>query len=594
MQLLRFSIAAAILLHAPAIAQVANAPCFETSLGTNLNLLDDQVSPAQSLGFTFPGPGGPTTQVWVSSNGFVWMASSTDHRCCSADEQQFLADPASIAAMWMDFYPPGAAPVVEGVFFNAIPGTGTSPSRGVVTWYKVPEYGGVPIETVQIQMLSTGEIVIWHDVNNGIDPNTGHIALVGVTQGNNATANPINFMSLLGGPVNTGTNPTAYEMFDPLSPSTYDIGGRSFEFIPNGTGGYLIFERPGCRQARTAKYGTGCPRNGTVYEAFVNNVDLANSSVRFINIGTGYVAVPGGGFDNGYLNAIPGVMDDSIHQGLALGFTFPFAGTTITTVDLSSNGYLWGASNPYSSYFPVIDDFLTEDSRIAPFWRDLYAPGGGAIYWDTTPSFAMATWVGVPNFPLQIPPAPGNTFQVKLYPSGDIEFSYGSLDPQNPTTSEITVVGFTEGNNAADPGSVDLSASVPGLPVGVAGAVPLDLDAATGSSPQLNSVFTMAVTEVPAGAIFGFMALSFGQLPTGVDLGIIGFPFGCMAYIDPTGSSILSFPAAPPTGNAALGIPNNPGLMGLEIFAQAFVLPVLVPAPFPAIVSNGLKLTLGM
>ena len=585
----RFWIAAAILLSAPAIAQVANAPCFETNLGTNLNLSDDQVSGPQALGFTFPGPSGPVTSIWVSSNGFIWLAANTDSRCCSGDEQWFLSDPASIAGMWMDFYPPGGT----GVYFNAIPASGSAPARGVVTWNAVPEFGAAltaPTETVQVQLLSTGEIVISQNIANNIDGNTGHTALIGVTQGNNATANPIDFLSLSSNPVNTGTNPTAYEVF---GPSSYDVAGRSFEFLPNGVGGYLILERTGCRQADTLRYGTGCPRNGTVYEAF-NNVDLANSSVRFVYLpGSGYIGIPGSGWDNSYTSVLPGVGDDSIHQGLALGFSFPFEGTTISTVDLSSNGYLWCATNPSSIYYPTIPDYLQSDRRIAPFWRDLYQPGGGQVYWDVTPSFAMATWVNVPNYPLQFPANAGNNVQVKLYSSGDIEFNYGSVDPQNPSSSEMTIVGFTEGNNAADPGSTDLSAALPGLIVGVAGAVPLHLDAAAGSRPVINTTFTMDVTSVPATAIFGFMVLSYGQVPLGVDLSFLGFPSGCSAYVDPVNSAVLGFGLTPPIGSFPLGIPNNVALVTQRFYAQAIALPVLGP-PFPAIVSNGLVLMLGM
>ena len=524
------------------------------------------------------------TSVYVSSNGFVWMAANTDSRCCDGDPVQFVNDPASIAGMWMDMYPPGGT----GVFFNAIAGTGGAPSRGVVTWQAIPEFGasGPGLETFQVQMLSTGEIVILHDRGNSIDNNTGHTAVVGVTQGGGATANAIDFLALAGGPVNTGSNQTAYEVFDT---STFDIAGRSYEFIPNGSGGYLVFERIGCREAKTTKYGSGCPRNGTVYEAFVN-VDLANSSMRFVRTGSGYIAVPGGGFDNSYASAIPGVGDDSIHQGLPLGFSFPFEGTTITTVDLSSNGYLWAASNANSIYYPSVADFLQQDRRIAPFWRDLYVPGGGAVYWDTTPGFAMATWVGVPSYPNT---SPTNDVQVKLFQNGDIEFSYGNLDPLNPYTSAVTIVGFTEGNNATDPGNVDLSAAVPGLTVGVAGAVPLGLDAAAGSLPIIGGPFTMDVTTVPATATLGFMLLSFGQVPQGFDLSGFGLPFGCSGYIVLAGASTLGFAATPPTGQLTLNIPNNANLVGVEVFAQAAVLPV-PGAPVPAIVSNGLVLAIGI
>jgi hypothetical protein len=580
--MLRFPIAAAILFCTPAIAQVANAPCWEANLGTNLGLGDDVVSGPQALGFTFPGPGGPVTSIWVASNGFVWMAANTNSRCCDGDPLQFVTDPASIAGMWVDLYPPGGT----GVFFNAIPATTSAPARGVITWQAVPEYGGTPIETVQMQLLSTGEIVISHEGANGIDPNTGHTALMGVTQGGGATANTIDFHALSGGAANTGTNPTVFEVFDT---STFDVAGRSYEFIPNGTGGYLVLERTTCRAATATKYGSGCPRNGTVYEAFVDNVDLANSSVRFLRTGSGYVTIPGNGFDNSYASAVVGVGDDSIHQGLALGFSFPFEGTTITTVDLSSNGYLWAATNSSSIYYPAIVDFLSQDRRIAPYWRDLYVPGGGALYWDTTPTFAMATWVGVPNYPNTGPP---NTVQVKLYATGDIEFNYGALDPLNPVTSDITVVGFTEGNGAADPGSVDLSATLPGLTVGTAGSIPLALDPAPGSLPHIGSAFQMDVSSIPASASLGFMLLSLGQSPLGFDLSPFGLPMGCTGYVVLAAASTQAFLVTPPTGQFMFNIPNNAGLVPLDVYAQVAVLPV-PGAPVPAIVSNGLVVSVG-
>jgi hypothetical protein len=391
---------------------------------------------------------------------------------------------------------------------------------------------------------------------------------------------------LAGGPVVTGTNPTAYEVFDT---TTYDIAGRSYEFIPNGTGGYVILERRLCRAAKTWQYGSGCPRDGTVYESF-SSVDLANSSVHFVRTGSGYVAIPGGGFDNSYASAIVGVGDDTIHQNLVLGFTFPFEGTTITTVDLSSNGYLWAASNANSIYYPSILDFLNDDRRIAPLWRDLYAPGGGAVYWDTRPGFAMATWVGVPNYPNI--GGPTNDVQVKLFANGDIEFSYGNLDPQTPANIAMTVVGFTEGNGAADPGNVDISAAVPGLTVGLPGAAPLGLDAATGSLPRINGAFTMDLTAVPATATLGFMVLSFGQVLNGFDLGGLGLPFGCTGYVALAGASTLAFSVTPPTGSFTMNIPNNVNLVSLEVFAQVAVLPV-PSAGVPALVSNGLVLSLG-
>src|SRR5687768_2537344 len=119
----------AILSGVPAIAQ---APCFDNNLGTPITLFDDQVSQPQTLGFTFPGPAGPVTTIGISSNGFIWLdGTSNNSRCCTGNEQGFLSDPPSIAAGWMDLYPPGAGPG-DGVFFN------TTSASAVVTWRNIP------------------------------------------------------------------------------------------------------------------------------------------------------------------------------------------------------------------------------------------------------------------------------------------------------------------------------------------------------------------------------------------------------------------------------------------------------------------------
>jgi hypothetical protein len=49
----------------------------------------------------------------------------------------------------------------------------------------------------------------------------------------------------------------------------------------------------------------------------------------------------------------------------------------------------------------------------------------------------------------------------------------------------------------------------------------------------------------------------------------------------------------PPTGSFALGIPNDVGLVSQSVYAQTIAMPVF-SAPFPAIVSNGLVLMLGL
>src|SRR5262245_66603463 len=119
---------AAVVLAAGAAAQ--SAPCFETNFGVNIGAGDDTVSYNNLLGFSFPGPAGPVTSIDISSNGFVWLASSNDNGCCGGYLPSFLTGLPRIAVMWGDLNP-GAA---GAVWFNTFPASGTQPARPGVTW----------------------------------------------------------------------------------------------------------------------------------------------------------------------------------------------------------------------------------------------------------------------------------------------------------------------------------------------------------------------------------------------------------------------------------------------------------------------------
>ena len=229
----------ALLTAAPLLAQT---PCFETNLGTNLNLTDDSVATNRALGFSFPFGASTVTAVSVSSNGFVWLGNSTDSACCNGDVNAFLSGLARIAGLWTDLDPGSNG----GVFFNTFPG------RAVITWNQVPEYGvGVPF-TFQIQLLSTGAVTMFWDGTVGV---TGHTALVGITPGGGA-ANPgaRDYSATL--PFNTGTVATVFESFPANS---FDLRGRVIDFTPNGQGGYAVTAHTGCQFASFQQYGLGCP-----------------------------------------------------------------------------------------------------------------------------------------------------------------------------------------------------------------------------------------------------------------------------------------------------------------------------------------------
>lgn len=153
------------------------APGWWTPVGANLGLTDDSVSAALPLGFTLNYPGGSTTNVYASSNGFVWAQANTANGCCTGDPAQLVAGAARWSLLWNDLNPGVGGTVV----FDTDPANGAA----YITWSAVPEYANAAnLNTFQIAFFSTGMIEYrWQSCTI-----TGHQALVGWTPG--ATRNP--------------------------------------------------------------------------------------------------------------------------------------------------------------------------------------------------------------------------------------------------------------------------------------------------------------------------------------------------------------------------------------------------------------------
>lgn len=567
-----------VLLAAAAAAQ--NAPCFERQFGTLLTMGDDTVS-AQPLPFTFPWNGTPVTAITVCSNGFVWLDGTSTSGDYTPTEAEFLSLPPRIAPLWVDINP-ALATVGAGVWVNSFPATPTAPGRFVITWDRCPYYGTSNSVTMQLQLEDTGVVTMFYDAST-----TAHTsaAIAGMTAGNGAIANVVDLSSP---PINSGASPTMYELFNGGVAGPLDLAGAGLMFLDNSAGGLLALPNS-CPIGAFIPYGSGCPKNATVYESFgTGTCDLANTSIRFVRGPTGYVAATGTGFDTTYANVVPGVGEDTIHQGLAIGFAFPFAGTTMTTVDLCSNGFLWLGSNPSADYSPTVAEFLNLTPRIAPLWRDMSPQLGGTVYWDSTPSFAMATWLATPAYGVA---NSASDIQVKLYVNGDIEFNYGPVHPSGGTYGGATqtIVGFTEGGVAFDPGTVDYTFVVPGHTVGRPGMTPLALGAQTGSTPQLGQTFTMELTNLPTGTVISVFAL--GLLRQNIDASVYGMP-GCVQYVS-LDATILALTGGGSMTTFALGIPNNSAFLGTQMFAQGLS---FSPGytPIGVIASNGGRVLMGL
>ena len=574
---LRYAAFAAAL--SPALlAQITPAPCFEANLGANLALGDDQVSQGNALGFSFTGPGGAAvTAIDISSNGFVWLASNPNAACCNGDLTTFLTDMPRIAPLWMDLYPPGG----NGVYFNTFPATTTSLARAVVTWYQIPEYGTTNPLTVQLQLLEDGSFTFTYDTSTS---NTLHTALVGCTEGVTAVGNAVDFSGINStNPHFSGTNPTIQEEFI----QTFDIAGASYEFIPNGTGGYIVLDRPSCTvyAARVSTFGIGCPKPAVSYELFdaTNLIDLSNTAIDFIGgPNTGYVAIPSTGFFTP-VSAPIASGDDVVSGPFTLPFTFAFPGGSTNQIEISSNGFVWLSTGNFNSRCCTGDPaaFCFDPASLAALWQDLNPSQGGTVHFDVDPNNTEVhiTWLNVPEYFNQ----GSNTAQITLRSDSSFRLSYGAV----ANIAHDCLVGFSQGNGAVDPGSIDFSASLP-FQIG-AGGLPLALAAQTGSLPVYGSNFVLETSSFPANSVFGVMAFGLQQLAPSIDLGPLGMP-GCEQSIslDSTQFFALTNNPAPFT----FPIPNNTAFGGVVLKAQSVTLSPGANAA-GAITSNGVQFTIG-
>jgi hypothetical protein len=159
---------------------------------------------------------------------------------------------------------------------------------------------------------------------------------------------------------------------------------------------------------------------------------------------------------------------DDDFEDVALSFSFPFAGSTYSSLSVNSNGGLVLGGEGYLDYDIWLDsDFEPDFSALgaptlAVLGTDL-APGfGGEVRFNDFGDRAVITWLSVASFTESDGELFFATFQVQLRDDGSIVYGYGDIFGDPLGLSQGIVVGITQGDGATPPASVDLSAS-PGL-----------------------------------------------------------------------------------------------------------------------------------
>jgi hypothetical protein len=340
--------------------------------------------------------------------------------------------------------------------------------------------------------------------------------------------------------------------------------------------------------ATSTPYGTGCySRARSYYEDFANTAafDLGNTNpvttVQHLFLGNAYLMLAAPTAWHAPTGTNLGLTDDSeITQ--TLPFTFPYPGGTTTQLAICSNGFISPGLSNGSSYTPDINAWLTGNPRYCVYWHDLVPSGSNNVFFDSDPvnGVVYVTWSGVPTYS----GGGSNTFQAAFFATGFVEYRYQSTSGQASTSVDV-MVGWSPGVASRNPGSRDISATMP-FQTDATDSLPLAL--ASSARPVLGTTINLLTSQIPVGTPAGALIFSFAQHNPGLDLASLGMP-GCLQYVglDVT----VVFVGSGTTNSRPVAIPSSPIHAGSHVYCQSATFSPGVNA-LGVLASNGLNLKL--
>jgi uncharacterized protein (TIGR03437 family) len=133
-------------------------------------------------------------------------------------------------------------------------------------------------------------------------------------------------------------------------------------------------------------------------------------------------------------------LDDDDTRLVGLPFAFPFFGVAYDQVFVNSDGNLTFTVGDFASTDRSLGRMTAGPPRISPLFDDLnpaQTAGGVRVFADA--SHVVVSWVNVPEYS-QYGTGALQTFQVRLYPDGRVQFSYNGINASS------AVVGIAPGN----------------------------------------------------------------------------------------------------------------------------------------------------
>jgi hypothetical protein len=151
------------------------------------------------------------------------------------------------------------------------------------------------------------------------------------------------------------------------------------------------------------------------------------------------------GYEGWTIYSVFGDTTDITANGVPTNLADPSGpyGGTYRDITISSNGVIEMGEETYISltnYGPFPSTSTYADSKISPFWDDMAPHNGGSVSYNSDGNRAVITWYEIPRYST----SGTYSFQCVLYPSGDIQFNYLTL--QEGTTDDSPTVGINLGD----------------------------------------------------------------------------------------------------------------------------------------------------
>ncbi|MFO0278455.1 MAG: hypothetical protein ACK533_14360 [Planctomycetota bacterium] len=337
--------------------------------------------------------------------------------------------------------------------------------------------------------------------------------------------------------------------------------------------------------AASQSQGVGCgAASKAFYEFFpANGFDLGGQSMRLRNMGTHYVAEPGGSFLPLTGNTVQTSHGDDTVLNFVLSVPMPYPGGASQFLEVCSNGFVSVGAGNGALASPTVSAWLASARARWGTWRDFNpaAAGSGKIHHDIAGPIAYVTWNNVYTYATTTP----CTWQIQFHQyTGDVTMVWQSM-PQVPMP---TLVGYAAQGPNNNLGSMDLSTAIPAtFYTGAFNGSPLAL---AGTLPQLGTTLTLTTSSFPSNSPVGLQLLGVQGYLGGIDLAALGMP-GCRQYSE----ALVIGTLAPAGGQAVytMPIPSQLNLAGFQLKAQSAAL----VAGYNAggfTTSNGVWMTVGI